>query len=1700
MSFCGSKNSARSVAEGVLKNECFVDVLNIVPHAIFVLVSVFILIVWCKSKYYDATTWVHFRGHNVRWFFSLVLIIVIGTEIAEGFMSDARDPDTVNFHVFIPPIIALIATVLTLVFYHNIEQWNSPRFLLIILAYWMSVLPIKILKGVSLYKNETSADHVRVWLTWTDVAIYAVLLTVEINLLRVQRYAFFKNPIPAKTPSDLGGSKFVFRHVNFLSKLTFWWLNGFLADGYRTPYEQEHLGHLPKDVQAESLYRNFKAVFEDELEKSKKKGKKLNFHKVYLRVFWKNLLLAGILRFFGDIIQFVGPWCIELIINYAYAQVKAKEGSTPINGSSTEVSSSNLSIPLIPYNSSVSSFNNQSITMMPPKMTFHTPYITREEFFSNGFVIAVVLVITTSIQSACHQYYGFLTINMGASFKIAVQGMVYNKGLRLSGLVINSGKLTMGQILNHMSQDATNLMMMFFFIHYVWSVPLTVVIALTLMYMKMGWVALIGGSVVVMAGPIQYLVGKGMSSMQKKVMAQSDKRVKKCNEAIQGIKVIKLLAWEKFFRHDIQSSRKIELKRLFYNSIYRVLFTFTLVAVPTIGTMVTFILYPELEEKPLNVGKALSTLALFNILTLPMALFTYFCTTFITANVSIKRLMHFLLAEDTEGLADKNKTLTHSIGIDTTDVGDSTGTEGIKLDTIVEYRNGTKRTSTSTSLQKDDKLSSSDSSIESNMSPTPYHSRNNSKGSLPDMMEGSRRPSAQTSQSGTALTVNDGKEPPRRRHTSGVSTEDEEEVSENLTTIEAKNVFEITDGEFSWHLNKEDEVALKDINVKIPVGKLTMIVGQVGAGKTSLISAMLGEMTTVNGHVEVIKGARIAYVPQKPWLLNATLKENIIFGQPYNANRYSKVITACALQPDIDSLPAGDQTEIGEKGINLSGGQKQRISIARALYSNADTVILDDPLSALDAHVGKHVFEDAIVKRLVRRKRTVILVSHQLQYISHSNHLIVMKDGKIQYQGKLSEVKKQEPDLYESWRKALREAKASESSRDHQDGPKSPDSAHPFDYSRQISIQSGFSGASHLYSRQMSEMSTAEEDCIDATEEDPLKQPDKKDGQLVQKEHKEVGAVALRVYKQYMSACGYWLMLFMMVLQVGYHVLLAWSNIILSLWAEESTEFQTNQAQLGSLQNQSSNFTVEFDNDSYMHKYLLLNIVGLVGAFIANLVHYITTLRASKNLHFNLLDTILHLSIRFFDTNPSGRIMNRFSSDVAGIDQRLPFILESFTRCVLVTLSALVINAIATPYFILAVVPMIILYYCFQYFFRATARELQRIESVTRSPVFSHLSETLSGMQTIRAYRAEKRFRKRAFALIDSNNTPYVFVMAINRWLGIRLDYIGSLLVFVSAMASLATCLTGNTSPAYVGLSITYALQVSIYLNWIVRNAAELELAMNSVERVDEFIHLEREVDSHHKGNHELEKDWPVHGKIEFRNVSLKYDAHLDKVLDGASFTIYPGEKVGICGRTGSGKSSLTLSLFRMIDICEGDIYVDEKDTKRVPLEELRSKLAIIPQDPVLFTGTIRYNLDPEGEISDEKLWAALETVQLKESITELHNQLDANVSEGGENFSVGQKQLFCLARAFLRDNKILVLDEATASIDLETDNELQRVIASAFGDKTVITIAHRISTILKYDRVMVLDKGTVKEFESPQTLLKNPDSLFSSLVHSKKK
>ncbi|XP_022103515.1 ATP-binding cassette sub-family C member 9-like [Acanthaster planci] len=841
---------------------------------------------------------------------------------------------------------------------------------------------------------------------------------------------------------------------------------------------------------------------------------------------------------------------------------------------------------------------------------------------------------------------------------------------------------------------------------------------------------------------------------------------------------------------------------------------------------------------------------------------------------------------------------------------------------------------------------------------------------------------------------------------------------------------------------------MSDINIEIPAGKLTMIIGQVGCGKSSLLSAILGEMTTISGKVEINreKGS-IALAAQKPWLVNASLQDNILFSRELDQQRYKGVINACALSPDIEILPGGDQTEIGEKGINLSGGQKQRVSVARTMYSGRDIIILDDPLSALDVHVGRHLFEEGIVSWLLNNNQTVILVTHQLQYLRRADLIIHLKDGRVAAMGGLDDLNKADPETYSSWSQAVaQEKEEAEAGLDSEHVGEAEEEREAL--KRQLSKKGSF----------IKSMSKEEE---------------KSDGKLIETEEQAQGSVSFKVYFYYMRSAGWAAIAFVLFLRSATAALTIGNSFWLSAWSEAGLS-------------NSSRTTGE-----YLGGYAGLSVATIVGQIVSYTSLVMAALIASTGLHQNMLRNVIRAPLRFFDTTPIGRILNRFSSDLQMVDTRLGQSLSSLLSCFFQCLSAIIVNTVVMPFFIVFVIPIAICYYFVQKYFITTSRELQRIDSTSKSPIFAYFSETLGGLSTIRAYGEEQRFYNTLIYRIDRNLRPYLYLQAANRWLGTRLELIGTLIVLLAGLSTLVGALTFNVDPSLVGLGITYSLQIAGYLNWLVRNVADTELQMNSVERIKFYTDVDTEP---YEGKAPV-SDWPMEGDIRFEDVSVRYAKDLDAVLKRISLCFKKGEKVGICGRTGSGKSTLTLALLRVIDIFEGRILIDGVDISTVPLTILRSKLSIIPQDPVLFTGSIRVNLDPDMKRSDEELWEALEIAQLKDVVSQLEDGLESKVTEGGENFSVGQRQLFCLARAFLRKSRILVMDEATASIDLETDKILQNVVATAFADRTVITIAHRIATIMDSDSILVLDDGRVAEYGSPSELLADENGLFASLV-----
>ncbi|XP_062300094.1 ATP-binding cassette sub-family C member 9 isoform X2 [Scomber scombrus] len=876
----------------------------------------------------------------------------------------------------------------------------------------------------------------------------------------------------------------------------------------------------------------------------------------------------------------------------------------------------------------------------------------------------------------------------------------------------------------------------------------------------------------------------------------------------------------------------------------------------------------------------------------------------------------------------------------------------------------------------------------------------------------------------------------------------------------------VSNGFFTWGSNLS---TLSDINIRIPTSQLTMIVGQVGCGKSSLLLAMLGEMQTIDGRVhwsdwseteesnEDIRSKNrysVAYAAQKSWLLNATVEENITFGSPFNKQRYKTVIDTCSLQLDIDLLPFGDQTEIGERGINLSGGQRQRICVARALYQNTNIVFLDDPFSALDIHLSDHLMQEGILKFLQEDKRTVVLVTHKLQYLIHADWIIAMKDGSVLREGTLKDIQTHDVELYDHWKTLMNRQDQGLEKDIQQDSQTTLE---------RKTLRRAF------YSREAKNQ-------ID--DEDEEEEEEEEDDDNMSTTTNRRSKIPWRVCWCYMSSGGF----FMVFLMVSSKLLKHSVIVAIDYWLARWTSSKTNQS------------TGAGKDAYYLPVFIILCAAGITLCLITSLTVEFLGLSAATNLHHNLLNKIIHAPIRFFDITPLGQILNRFSADTNIIDQHIPPTLESLTRSTLLCLSAIGVISSITPAFLIALLPLAVAFYFIQKYFRVASKDLQDLDDSTQLPLLCHFSETAEGLTTIRAFRHEARFKQRMLELTDTNNTAYLFLSAANRWLEVRTDYLGAVIVLTAAVTSIWS---SQYLPAggLVGLGLTYALTVTNYLNWVVRNLADLEVQMAAVKKVNSFLSTESENYEGSMDATQVPENWPQDGEIKIQDLCVRYDPMLKPVLKHVNAYIEPGQKVGICGRTGSGKSSLSLAFFNMVDIFEGKIVIDGIDICKLPLQTLRSRLSIILQDPVLFSGSIRFNLDPERTCTDDRLWEALEIAQLKNMVKALPGGLDAVVTEGGENFSVGQRQLFCLARAFVRKSSILIMDEATASIDMATENILQKVVMTAFADRTVVTIAHRVHTILTADLVIVMKRGNILEYDKPETLLEQEDGMFASFV-----
>ena len=837
--------------------------------------------------------------------------------------------------------------------------------------------------------------------------------------------------------------------------------------------------------------------------------------------------------------------------------------------------------------------------------------------------------------------------------------------------------------------------------------------------------------------------------------------------------------------------------------------------------------------------------------------------------------------------------------------------------------------------------------------------------------------------------------------------------------------------------------ALRDVKLEIKKGELLMVIGKVGSGKSSLLAALCGEMETCGGSVE--RSGCIGYVSQSPWIRNATVRENITFGTPYEMQRYRETVAACCLGPDIAALPGGSGTEIGERGVNVSGGQKARIQLARAVYVGADMYLLDDPLSAVDTHVSAKLMSACICGVLSGSTR--VLVTHQVQYLRFADRVAVMDDGKLIDIGTPNEVM------------ARRDLSAysggNTEEKDKKEGGKEGEEQEE-DFARSESAD------------------LAAKSLLTVEEEEQKYLEEMSQGALVGVEERDQGAVSKEVWAGYIKAIG-----------SPYHIVFCILAFAISSGVQEGGDVWL-AVWTGGV----------FPGAAFKPQSFWLGIYSAfcIGAMIFMAIRSCYTqwlgIQASKRLVQDLAKSVLGGSMAFFDVTPSGRVLTRFSRDTDQSDTQLPNTIDSYLGINMWVAGSCIVICVFLPWFTLPFFVMGCFYKLVERYFTPTARELQRLDGVTKSPVVSLFTEMLQGITTVRAFGMSDSFSSHCKTLIDANLRPQIIAMECRRWLDIRLEFCNLCIQFFTAL--LCILARDEISPQFVGLALTKSLGIASILSFLVVMRTMLESGMNSVERIIFYTNnVPQEGGLPDEGS--APAGWPAKGEVSFEKYQMRYREGLPLVLQGVSFTVEAGHKVGIVGRTGSGKSSLMVALFRMVEATGGRICIDGIDISKIRLSDMRRSLAIIPQDPVIFSGKMRFNLDPFGQHTEAELNEALDAAQLGGVIS-----LDKDVTEGGENFSMGQRQLIALARVLLRKPKVLMLDEATASVDMETDELINATIKSkilAMGSTSLLVIAHRLSTVIDSNKVLVMDKGVVGEYDAPKELLSDSTSLLSSMV-----
>uniref|UniRef100_A0A8C2ASI0 Multidrug resistance-associated protein 1 n=1 Tax=Cyprinus carpio TaxID=7962 RepID=A0A8C2ASI0_CYPCA len=1374
-----------------------------------VLVWIPCLYLWLSAPFYILYLKRNDRGYicmthlnRAKTVIGFALWLICWADVFYSFWERGHDATIAPVYLVSPTMLGV--TMLLATFLIQYERMKGVQSSGVMLNFWLVALVCATVTFRSKILHAlTEPASVNVFKYTTFYIYYTMLLISLILACLSDQPPLFSQAVKDSNPCpELGAS--------FLSRITFWWITGLMVIGYKRPLEEKDLWSLNTEDKSEKVVPQLVRRWDQECNKvkrpidktlyspkraakgEKKDGQPIEESEILLaktlqktgepslfcalcRTFGPYFLVSSLYKIIHDILMFVGPEILRLLIQF-------------VNDSSAP--------------------------------SWH------------GYFYTTLLLVCTCVQTLILQKYFHVCFVTGMRLRTAIVGAVYRKALVITNAARRTS--TVGEIVNLMSVDAQRFMDLITYINMIWSAPLQVILALYFLWQNLGPSVLAGVAVMVLMVPLNAVIAMKTKTYQVAQMKSKDNRIKLMNEVLNGIKVLKLYAWELAFKDKVSAIRESELRVLMKTAYLGAVSTFTWVCAPFLVALSTFAVYVLVDEHNiLDAQKAFVSLALFNILRFPLNMLPMVISSMVQASVSMKRLRVFLSHEEL----------------------------------------------------------------------------------------------------------------------------DEDNVERPAITASPDSI-RIVDGAFSW--SKHDSPTLKRINVRVPEGAFVAVVGHVGSGKSSLLSALLGEMQKQEGSVSI--KASVAYVPQQAWIQNATLKDNILFGREAKDSWYEKVVEACALLPDLEVLPGGDLTEIGEKGVNLSGGQKQRVSVARAVYCNCAVYLLDDPLSAVDAHVGKHIFEKVIGPQGLLQGRTRVLVTHGLSFLPQADLILVMVDGEITEMGSYTELLGRQG--------AFAEFLRTYASTEQEEVEESVGEAVP-----RKGLENG-GPAAVLGQSQISLNAAGKTEANDVAAAKTTKSTEA--ARLTEADKANTGRVKLSVFWEYMKAIGLPLSIFSVFLFFCHHLSSLGSNYWLSLWTDDPVI-----------------------NNTQPNREMRLGVYGAFGltqgiaVFCYSVTVSVGGILASRYLHQTMLYNVLRSPMSFFERTPSGNLVNRFAKETDTIDTVIPSIIKMFMGSMFNVLGSCAVILIATPLVAIIIPPLGLLYFFVQRFYVASSRQLKRLESVSRSPVYTHFNETLLGTSVIRAFGEQQRFIRESDGRVDHNQTAYFPSIVANRWLAVRLEFVGNCIVTFAAL--FAVMARDSLSPGIMGLSISYALQVTTSLNWLVRMSSEVETNIVAVEKVKEYGDTEKEAEWRLEHS-TLPAGWPTTGHIEIRNFGLRYREDLELAISDISVNIEGGEKVGIVGRTGAGKSSLTLGLFRIIEAAQGEICIDGVNIAKLGLHELRSRITIIPQDPVLFSGSLRMNLDPFDGYTDEEVWRALELAHLKNFVSGLPDKLNHECSEGGEN------------------------------------------------------------------------------------------------------